>query len=116
MCPNIVINNEILHSIRNDFILNTNAITVFNKFNNIESIDKFVDERVISTNAWFPICSGKPDDNDDYYKITHRYNVKVNANKITLEKSTVPKITVNLIKKYSNYKKNYLSKLTPILI
>lgn len=105
MCPNIVINNEILHSIRDDFINNNTAISIFNKFKNIESIDKCVDERVISTNAWFPIGSGKPDDNDDYYKITHRYYVKVNANKITLEKSTVPKITVNLIKKYSNYKK-----------
>ena len=112
MCPDIVVYNEILHSIRNDFINSDKANEIFKTFGNLEPIETCVDERVISTNAWFPIGSGKPDDKNDYYKITNRYNLKIsNKNKITLEKTTIPKITCNLIKKYSNYKKKLSVKM-----
>ena len=103
--PFIVANNSILHTIRNEFIKNNTVNKIFNKFNNIESIDKCVDTSIISTNAWYPLGSGKPDANGDYYKITNTYNIDMKKTKINFIKTKLEKISKTLIMKYCNVNK-----------
>lgn len=105
MSPDIVTKNVVLHAIRNEFIENELAKQIFEKFDSMEPIDKCVDKCVICSNAWFPLGSGKPDDNDDYYKITHTFNIINNNNQLDLKKKKKSNLTVELIKKYSNFNK-----------
>jgi P4 family phage/plasmid primase-like protien len=75
MCPEIVAPNTILHAIYEAFIKNPALIPVYDKFKNVEPVEVMFDSRVICTNSWFPLGSGKPEDNKDYYKPTTTYKI-----------------------------------------
>jgi P4 family phage/plasmid primase-like protien len=106
MCPEIVAPNAVLMAIYNDFIQNEDAIELFEKFHNAEGIDKAVDSRVIFTNSWYLLGSGKPTDND-YYKPTKTYSISI-VNKqdrvdVKLKKFKLEMTQLELITYFSNY-------------
>lgn len=76
MCPEIVANNVALLAIYKNFLANEAARKLCEGFGCINPVNDLVDQRVICTNAWFPVCSGKPSDNGDYYKPTMSFMVK----------------------------------------
>lgn len=121
MCPDIVLPNVILYAIYDDFINNDNVKKVYTEFQNKEPIDKCIDKCVIATNAWFPIGSGKPTDELDYYKPTHTYKMvaKPNGNSVSNDFTVKHKEIdldlkeVDLIMRFSNYKKKVNCTLKP---
>jgi P4 family phage/plasmid primase-like protien len=119
ICPDIVAPNCVLMNIYNEFISNEEAIKIFDKFNNTEPIEKGVDSRVIFTNSWFLLGSGKPDDKKDYYKPTRSYKIKLlsKTNSIKLESYKLDSIMseVEMIIYFSNYNKEKCNKLKDIV-
>ena len=111
MCPNIVLPNTILYAIYNNFINNDKVKEIYQEFVNKEPLDKCVDKSVIATNSWFPIGSGKPTDEMDYYKPTHTYKMILkpigNTGKIKVlhKQIALDKTGAELIMHFSNYKK-----------
>lgn len=75
MCPEIIAPNTVLHAIYDHFIKMPALAVLYEKFKNVEPVDVMFDSKVISTNAWFPVGSGKPEDNKDYYVPTKTYKV-----------------------------------------
>jgi P4 family phage/plasmid primase-like protien len=73
----IVGSNALLHAVYDRFIAMPELQEVYKKFGNSESLENMVDRKVISTTAWFPIGSGKPDDKSDFYKPTTTYSIRV---------------------------------------
>lgn len=73
----IVGDNDILHVVYDRFLNMPGLDDIYKKFKNKEPIENMVDRSVISTNAWFPIGSGKVEDRTDYYKPTLTYKIKV---------------------------------------
>ena len=111
MCPDIVLSNTILYAIYDDFINNTNVKEIYQEFKNKEPLEKCVDKCVIATNAWFPIGSGKPTDEMDYYKPTHTYKIdfkpigSTNKYKVIHKETNLSIKGAELIMHFSNYKK-----------
>lgn len=77
MAPEIVANNVALLAIYKNFLQNKQSQELCKEFNNLDSMDILIDQRVICTNAWFPVGSGKPGDDGDYYRPTLSFLVKV---------------------------------------
>jgi phage/plasmid-associated DNA primase len=109
VCPDLVIDNTILHAIYDDIINDKQCKEIVSEFESDEDISKVIDKAVISTNSWFLLGSGKPSDNpDSYYKISKNYLVKfdeTNNKSILIEKD----INMNHLEQviyYSNYNKN----------
>lgn len=112
MCPDIVANNALLLSIYNNFIKNKAAIELCNEFKNLAAIDILVDQRVICTNAWFPVGSGKPTDDGDYYKPTASYLAKAKISTTGTGKKKTKKVTLDISRDDEYIKK--MSKLEQI--
>lgn len=93
MCPEIVANNVTLLAIYRNFLNNSDAQALCKEFDNMDSMDILVDQRVICTNAWFPVGSGKPGDDGDYYKPTASYLVKVKTSGKGKDKARVLTVT-----------------------
>jgi P4 family phage/plasmid primase-like protien len=112
ICPEIVLPNAVLMKIYNNFIQDEDVNEEFEKFNNCEPIDKAVDSRVIYTNSWFLLGSGKPDDkNKDYYKPTKTYLVSVKKKSsgkihVDLKSHKLQLEGVDLIMYFTNYGKD----------
>ena len=106
MCPEIIAPNTILHAIYDCFIKMPELAKLYEKFHNVEPVDVMFDSKVISTNAWFPIGSGKPEDNKDYYAPTKTYKVIVKSQtagtdtKIQLKEE---KLTLSLREQISHF-------------
>lgn len=114
MCPEIVAPNAVLMAIYNDFIQDEEAIELFEKFKNSETINKAVDSRVIYTNSWYLLGSGKPTD-EHYYKPTKTYSLKVickgNYFDIKLKSYKFEMSELELITYFSNYNRGNCSEL-----
>jgi P4 family phage/plasmid primase-like protien len=109
MCPDLVIDNVILHAIYDDVINDKECKAIVDEFQSDEEINKVIDEAVISRNCWFLLGSGKPsDDPDSYYKVSTNYLVKFNTADNTV-KMTENKLVMNELQQviyFSNYNKN----------
>ena len=70
--PDIVLHNEVLHSLRNAIVADEEIIELFDSVNNTIPADQSIDKVIIDTNAWFIYGCGKPDDGEFVYKI---YNI-----------------------------------------
>lgn len=79
MSPEIVADNTILLAAYKNLLKNTTAQELCAEFKSMDTMDKVVDQRVICTNSWFPVGSGKPEDDGDYYMPTASYLVKINS-------------------------------------
>ena len=120
MCPEIIAPNPVLLAIYNDFIQDENAKEVFEQFNNSEPIDKAVDSRVIFTNSWYLLGSGKPTDILDYYKPTKTYSLSfVETRKgdmdVKLKPVKLEMSEMELINYFSNYGKDECNNLKEIV-
>jgi len=111
MCPDIVAPNSVLMAIYNEFIENEEAIKVFDDFKNTEPIVKGVDSRVIFTNSWYLLGSGKPQDKKDYYKPTKSYKVYLQNNKVKLKPVKLEMTELEMIVYFSNYNKDVCNEL-----
>ena len=111
MCPDIVLPNSVLYAIYDKFIKDERIATIYKEFENKEPLEKCVDKSVIATNAWFPVGSGKPTDEMDYYKPTHSYKIEIKnsnskgSNKIEVNECELPMKGAELIMHFSNHKK-----------
>ena len=119
MCPDIIAPNPVLLAIYNDFIQDEEAQTIFSQFSNSEPIDKAVDSRVIYTNSWYLLGSGKPSDILDYYKPTKYYSIKINDKNNIIDVKLKPiKLDLSpleMINYFSNYGKDECNKLKDIV-
>jgi putative DNA primase/helicase len=119
MSPEIIAPNPVLLAIYNDFIQDEEAIEIFNQFKNSEPIDKAVDSRVIFTNSWYLLGSGKPTDILDYYKPTSTYTIKINENNNIVDIKLKPiKLDISkyeMINYFSNYGKDKCNELKEIV-
>jgi P4 family phage/plasmid primase-like protien len=110
ICPEIIAPNPVLMTIYNEFVEDQTAIEIFEKFNNSEPIHKAVDSRVIFTNSWYLLGSGKPADVLDYYKPTKVYSIsyKNSKNELTvkLKPTKLDMTELEMITYYSNYGKD----------
>lgn len=103
MCPDIVAPNTVLHGIYDAFVKCPAVSQLYVKFQNVEPVDVMFDHRVISTNAWFPVGSGKPEDNKDYYRPTKTYKVSLNKeSKVILDPVTLTMPIKEQIVHFSN--------------
>jgi P4 family phage/plasmid primase-like protien len=109
VCPDLVIDNTILHAIYDDVINDKHCQDIVKEFGSDEGINKVIDKAVISTNCWFLLGSGKPsDDPDSYYKVTKNYLVKFDTDKGEA-KLIENELQINHLQQiiyYSNYNKN----------
>ena len=115
MCPDIVAPNSVLMAIYNEFIENEDAINVFDEFKNTEPIVKGVDSRVIFTNSWYLLGSGKPQDKKDYYKTTKSYKVSFKNDKVKLKPHNLDMTELEMITYFSNYGKDECNKLLDVV-
>lgn len=119
MCPEIIAPNPVLLAIYNNFIQDENAQENFKQFKNSEPIDKAVDSRVIFTNSWYLLNSGKPTDVLDYYKPTKTYSVSFVERKggidVKLKPIKLDMTEIELINYFSNYGKDECNKLKDIV-
>ena len=110
MCPEIIAPNPILHAIYECFIKMPEIMKMNVKFENVEPTDVMFDSKVISTNAWFPVGSGKPEDNKDYYCPTRTYMI---TEDMTLEACDLGKTVKEQIVYFSNIGKEPTVELNP---
>ena len=90
MCPEIIVENAVLHAIYDTFIKDPKLAEIYGEFKMAkdENPASTFDPRVICTNSWYPIGSGKPDDNKDYYIPTKTFTV-------TLDKDVTDTVKVS---------------------
>ena len=106
MCPDIVAPNVLLLAIYYKFIQSEGAKAIHEKFGTEDDIENLVDKCVIDTNAWFPVGSGKPEDNLDYYKPTHTFKVISRNGKVMLKPEPLNMSPLDTIIYFSNSEKS----------
>lgn len=79
LCPDIVLDNNILHAIYADFIADEETIKISKDLGSDEDISKIFDKCVIDKVLWMLYGSGKPKyEPENYYKDTVTFNFKYN--------------------------------------
>lgn len=114
--PNLILNSEERHLIRNKVVEKAIKEDIFNLYKYDESVDKIIDKAVMSSNNWFIYGSCKPDDQYSY-KITTKYiisndNIEYDDDNSTIEDNYYKCSFINCVNKYtkSNIKPKYLVK------
>lgn len=114
--PNLILNSEERHLIRNKVVEKAIKEDIFNLYEYDESVDKIIDKAVMSSNNWFLYGSCKPDDQYSY-KITTKYiisndNIEYDNDNSTIEDNYYKCSFINCVNKYtkSNIKPKYLVK------
>lgn len=95
--PYLLVNNLVLHKVRLDLLKNEDFIKLYKEFNQINSIEDFIDESIISRNAWFLYNSGKK--YTDPYLLNNIYRFdKTKDALIKSSSDTLKKINLNKFK------------------
>lgn len=108
LCPDLVMNNTVLHCIYDDFVNDEEAIAIVKEFGTGEDIRKVFDKSVISTNCWFLLGSGKPSDTpDNYYAVSKTFQAKFNDtnNSVILKEVDLDMNPLEQVLYFSNFKK-----------
>lgn len=106
--PEIVIDNEYLFAIREKMIKDKDIIESLNKINNCVTVEKTIDECIIDRNCWFIYGCGKPDDNGDYYRVSHIFKINKKWEVKELKESEINKLHTDIsipIQLFSNFGK-----------
>ena len=108
--PDIVLHNEVLHSLRNAIVADEEIIELFDSVNNTIPADQSIDKVIIDTNAWFIYGCGKPDDGEFVYKIYNIYRIVNRNSRSKIEKlpptdALYNKELIEYIKLFSNFGK-----------
>lgn len=106
--PEIVLHNEVLHSLRNAIVADDEIIELFDSVNNTIPADQAIDKVIIDRNAWFIYGCGKPD--DSVYKIYNIYRITNKNSRSKIERIPHSDILYNkdliyYIKLFSNFGK-----------
>lgn len=111
ICPDLVINNTVLHAIYDDIINDTACKKIVAEFGTEYEIGTIIDKSVISSGCWVMLGSGKVSDEPDaYYKKTKNFLVKYNG-RVSMTEKDLKLNDLKSIIYYSNYNKKENTKL-----
>ena len=103
--PYLLVDNLILHKVRLDLLKNEDFIKLHKDFNQMNSIEDFIDESIISRNAWFLYGSGKLNTEpyllNNIYRFDKKKNSLIKSSSDTLKK--IKSNNVKLIKSLTNF-------------
>ena len=116
--PEIVLHNEVLHSLRNAIVADDEIIELFDSVNNTIPADQSIDKVIIDTNAWFIYGCGKP--GDDVYKVYNIFKIINKNSRSKIEKlansdSHYKNKLIDYIKLFSNFGKVLTTEKFPYL-
>lgn len=104
MCPDICINNTVLLELRSKVVNDEKFKELVNKKMGLTNYPEDIfDKAPITSNAWFLLKSGKP--NDDIYMPTFTYKLSIKEGDVKLKQTTLDMNDDDLVLHFSNYGK-----------
>lgn len=107
--PGIVMDNCVLNYLRDELVKSDIIINSLSNIENTSTVENVIDQRIIQNNAWYIYGCGKPEDKQDYYKVSRIVQIINKGNKFNavIAKDIVDQVsTLDYIYLFSNFNKN----------